>query len=183
MIKKTLFRMLNAIAISYFPLVVILSAISASGETEGIIKLPFILIFLLFFIASLPFFVVYLDICKTVGFIFDRKNRNTLQKVLRISGLVFTVGVLASLPLSEKIEQLPFVIAAVLVVIWITEAIVNRKQKSPTYVLNDKKTWLIALIIIIVISAVFFALEKADESKNKPDPEAPTVCIGIYGIE
>lgn len=168
---------MSAIALSYIPLLFILSAL---GENkEGIIKFPYILILIILLIYSVAFFAVYLEICNLVFFFIEERKHSKFEKALKVIGAILTAGAMISVFFINTAPAPCFVFAGAIGLLLIIELVHGLKAKTAFASLKRKRTWFLALVIVLAVTAIFIAADKSEESKNKPDPQAPAVCIQI----
>ena len=169
---------MRAVALAYLPIILILPVLMQ--DPAATIKLPYVLLFLILLLYTLPFFAVYLEICDLTAYFLEKKDISRFQKILKAIGTALVLGTLISVIFIDKAPTVCFVFAGALALTMMLETVANVKHGDAFILFKDKRAWLIALIITVVVSGIFFALNSAENRKNQPDPEAPTVCVGIY---
>ncbi len=177
MVKRTIQSIMSAIALAYLPLLFIFPAVVR--DEDAVIKFPYILVLIILFIYSVAFFAVYLEICSLVSYFLEKREYGKFEKALKITGAAVTLGAVVSMFFIDKVPAPFFTFAGVIGLLLITELIYRLKAKNAFSSLKRKQTWLFALIITLTVTGIFIATDRADESKNKPDPEAPVACIKI----
>jgi hypothetical protein len=169
---------MSAIALSYLPLVFIIPAVI--NDPAATIKLPYILIFIILFIYSVPFFAIYLEICSLVSFFLEKREYGKFEKTLKLIGAVLTLGAAVAVFFINKFPAVCFTLAGAVGVLLTVELIYRLRSKKAFSSLKRKQTWVFALILTVVVSGIFFAVNTAENAEAKPDPVAPAVCIQQY---
>ena len=168
---------MRAIALAYLPVILILPAIMQ--DPTATIKLPYVLIFLILLLYTLPFYVVYLGIYSLTSFLLDKKQISGFRKTLKIIGAILLSGTVISVIFIDKAPAVCFVFAGALALTMILETVANAGHGDAFTLFKDKWAWVIALVITVLLSGIFLAIDRSENGKNKPDPEAPSVCIGV----
>ncbi len=168
---------MSAIALAYLPLLFIIPAVV--NDKNATLKLPYVLVLIILFLYPVAFFAVYLEICSLASYFLEKREYGKFEKILKLIGAVFTVGASVSVFFINKAPAFCFAFSGAIGVLLIIELIYRLKTKTAFSTLKRKQTWLFALIITLAVTTVFIVLNKAEDIKNKPDPEAPAVCIQI----
>ncbi len=178
MFRKTLQSIMSAIALAYIPLLFIFPAVS--NDEDAIIKFPYILILIILFIYSVAFFAIYLEICSITSFFLEKREYGKFEKALKLIGAFLTVGAAVSVFFIDRHPAVCFTFAGAICLLLIIELIYRLKAKIAFSTLKRKQTWLFALIITLVVTGIFIAIDRAEEN-GKPDPEAPVACMQLQG--
>lgn len=175
--RKFIISLMRAVALAYLPVILILPILME--DADAVIKFPYILVFLILLLYTVPFFVVYLEICSLTAFFLEKKDVSPFQRSLKIIGAVLLCGTLVSVIFINKLPALCFTLVGVLFAVMLIEAIAKIKSKEAFAWFKDGRAWLFALIIAAIVSGIFLGISNAEQGENKPDPEAPVVCIRI----
>ncbi len=180
MLKNTLQSIMSAIALAYLPLIFILPAVI--NDETATIKFPYILVLIILFIYSIAFFAIYLEICSILSFFLEKRDYSKFEKALKLIGAVLTVGAAVSVFFINTHPAVCFAFAGGIGLLLITELIYRLKTKTAFSTLKRKQTWLFAIIITLTVTGIFIALDRAEESTGKPDPESPIACVQLQNI-
>ena len=173
--RKLCVSLLRAVALAYIPVILALPLLTE--EPAATIKIPYILTLLILLLYTLPFFVAYLEVCSFATDILEGNKLSRLQKILKAIAAVLLCGTLIS---TVYINSLPFVcfaFAGALCLVMIAERIVKIKRADKLKGFKDTRAVLIAVVIAVAILGIFLGINRAEQGKNMPDPDAPALCI------
>ena len=180
MIVKTVKDIMSAIALAYLPLLLIIPAVIE--DKEATIKFPYLLVLIIFFLYSIAFFAIYLEICRIVFFFLEKNEMGKADVALTVIGAVLTVGDAVSVFFIDKTPAVCFTLSGLLGVLLTAQLVRDVRRKRALRSLRRRSTWIYALITVLVVTGIFVMTERAEDGRALPDPDAAKVCIGIQGL-
>ena len=142
------------LAIAYFPTLFILAFIPKATEGVNIYWESL----LLFFLYSVPFYFVFLEIETTIDSVFGKKAKTSGQKVLHVLRLALSVGILLTLIDTFRYIHLALYMAIAWLVLVIVGAIISRMNLPKMEKGTVKRFWIWTVVVVAVFVVAFLLL-------------------------
>lgn len=164
---KVLNKVLCALAVAYVPCLFLfplfIDQASAWWQT------PYYLNLLACFLISFPFYLVFIEICFTVGRLADRRPYRRSEQVLNAVTNALAVAIMITALLASSFAYVTVALSVILILLWIIGGIIFKRRSAVIDTLMQKSFYIYLLVAFVILATVSFFVIRSTEDKGKVD--------------
>ncbi len=136
-------------------------------DEGGFIDMPYVMYVLAGSMYSFPGCIAVMHACRLLSAYLEKAPCSQRQRVLHGIGGLASIGITATLFSLDTLVYVSLALAGVVVLTWIVEALMEKREMRFRAIWKDKTVWILVLVIVVIVTGIAAVVGHGQSSKNR----------------